>query len=173
MLVSEDAGSSWTDPNGQLVDRLFTAIVFHPIQAANVYGLRKSGLLARSSDGGRTWAEVGVAPAGASTLSVDPADAERLYVSVAAGVSISDDGGRSWHDSSEGLPTKEGTAAAGLSALVPASTCCGYLHCDFLPVRPINSSAIKNLNFSDTARRDEFFDHMTTCVAHEPPHDQC
>ena len=103
---SDDGGTSWRvmAPNPDWCGR---RLAVHPRRPETLY-LVCSDRLVRSRDGGATWSDLPVGPAGSSPmlwdLAIDPADARILYVATRSqGVYRSRDGGRTWLRVSSGI----------------------------------------------------------------------
>lgn len=114
VFLSQDGGHSWQRTS--LQEGMATALAFAPDGRAYVAVFPDD--LYRSSDDGQQWELVGrgflneiaagdpdmPGPALAA-LSIDPFDADRLYAGfLRGGVMVSEDGGRSWRQSSAGMP---------------------------------------------------------------------
>lgn len=145
---SADGGETWTHlglRNGQQIpriivdpqdpDRLFVAVLGHP------YGANEERGVFRSTDGGRTFEKVLYhgPDIGAAEVAFDPADARTVYAVLweqrqgpwenavfrgpGSGLFKSTDGGDTWRQIGEGLPTGEeglGRIGIGLSRSEPS-----------------------------------------------------
>ena len=112
---SEDAGDSWTLHSEQLLGTNITAASFLPGAPAGLVAAVKGMGVARSDDGGRTWkvSSQGLPSAEVSDLAPHPEDPSQLVVVVdsaerdgtvlAGGVYRSDNGGRTFDASMEGI----------------------------------------------------------------------
>jgi photosystem II stability/assembly factor-like uncharacterized protein len=111
---SLDGGASWACLNLPGAHRIVTA----PSDPNVLYAVSwifgetpPQHLLWRSTDAGATWAPIDSSLALAATplldepnLAVDPADAQRIFVSVPQGVWLSVDAGATWTERDHGLP---------------------------------------------------------------------
>jgi photosystem II stability/assembly factor-like uncharacterized protein len=112
VFKSTDGGATWQaanrglfrDPRAGLAHRLIEGYVYslvvHPRDAETVYaGTWQRGLL-KTTNGGTTWQRL--APRKVGAIALDPSDPETIYVGLVgpgrgSGVSMSTDGGRTWH----------------------------------------------------------------------------
>src|SRR5438067_803699 len=122
----QEGREAWNDPAQQPPGHLgLSAIIPHPDEADHFWVIVQGYSLFETTDGGQTWTprnkglrrdwpadyeEIGfcvhkVAPA---------ADFVRMYQQNHVGMHRSDDGGKSWTEITEGLPTEFGFAAAAL-----------------------------------------------------------
>ena len=120
----QEGREAWNDPGQQPPGHLgLSAIIPHPDDAERFWVIVQGYSLFETTDGGQTWTprnkglrrdwpadyeEIGfcvhkVAPA---------ADFERMFQQNHVGMHRSDDGGKSWTEITEGLPTEFGFAAA-------------------------------------------------------------
>ena len=92
---SEDGGESWIYVN-RMNNRPFyySHIYINPLEDKWVYSLSTS--MQFSSDGGRTWAQVGGLHPDFHTMWLDPTNKNRMYVGQDGGASISHDNGKTW-----------------------------------------------------------------------------
>lgn len=121
LLISEDGGETFRRCVGSIprsmANSCFTVVV-DPADPAHLWGAfgtwsANKGIVAESADGGRTWTPVDVEKSGLPNcqnrvLIVDetsPAASRRLFVTAKGhGVFVSNDGGKQWEKSGEGLP---------------------------------------------------------------------
>ncbi len=107
---SMDDGLTWVPKTDDKYSLSVAALTFDPINPDTVYagtgeyvpgttgGYHGNGLL-KSVDAGETWIEIGVntfTMAEISRICVDPADAQKVYVSASNGIWESTNGGNSW-----------------------------------------------------------------------------
>ncbi|HYG63955.1 MAG TPA: hypothetical protein VEL74_15375, partial [Thermoanaerobaculia bacterium] len=112
---STDFGRNWTLLTATGAP-LFTvgSFVIDPSEPRNLYatGYRLQGNvpingIARSTDGGASWIDMGISGAGrVLTFSIDPVRPSRLYASGTGGVFRSTDRGKTWQQLTEGLPSR-------------------------------------------------------------------
>lgn len=102
-IASTDGGISWTQlslgVNGP-VD--FHQMTVSPANPQRIYGAYHD--LQLSDDGGKTWKVVASLPERLIDLAASAQDADMLYAATAAGLSRSQDGGRTWQPLVEGVP---------------------------------------------------------------------
>ena len=132
LQYSDDLGSSWVAASGQLrfsgesgasVERLWHIEPGTTQEPGVLYAGVEPAALFRSEDGGANWQEVsglshhptrsqwepGFGGLCLHSIVVDPRTSARMWVGIsAAGVFGTDDGGATWHDVSEGLPSRFG-----------------------------------------------------------------
>jgi photosystem II stability/assembly factor-like uncharacterized protein len=123
-LEGEEGRDAWNDPAQQPPGHLgLSAIIPHPSDAERFWIIIQGFSLFETTDGGKTWAPRNKGlrrdwPAdyediGFCVHKVAPAsDFERMYQQNHVGMHRSDDGGKSWTEITEGLPTEFGFAAA-------------------------------------------------------------
>ena len=120
LLVSDDGGTTFRRCVDGVEPRAMRNSLFDlafdpddPTHCWGSFGGRRAGAVAESTDGGHTWKMVGTESSGLPkaphrVLLVDPASpptARRLLtIGGPRGVYASDDGGRSWQPSAQGLP---------------------------------------------------------------------
>jgi photosystem II stability/assembly factor-like uncharacterized protein len=92
---SEDGGESWIYVN-RMNNRPFyySHIYINPLEDKWVYALATN--MSFSSDGGRTWAQVGGLHPDFHTMWIDPTNKNRMYVGQDGGASLSHDHGKTW-----------------------------------------------------------------------------
>jgi photosystem II stability/assembly factor-like uncharacterized protein len=96
VIRSDDGGLSWTNISGGAdgpVD--FHAIAIAEGEPEKAYGLYQGGIQA-STDGGKSWAWAGTAPAQTFDLAATGADGMTVFAAAADGIWESVDGGQSW-----------------------------------------------------------------------------
>ena len=107
VFVSRDRGGSWEPARAGLGDLTVRALAASPTVPGLVHAATDRGAVFGSRDGGSSWQRRDSGPrppAGLRTLTVDPEDADGVYVgSATEGVFHSSDGGRSWQPVNEGL----------------------------------------------------------------------
>jgi hypothetical protein len=124
-LDGQPGRESWNDPDKQPPGHLgLAAILPHPDEAARYWAVVQGYGIFETSDDGGSWSprnkglradwplenpEVGYC---VHKLVMSPADRDRLYQQNHCGMHRSDDGGLSWVEITEGLPTDFGFAAA-------------------------------------------------------------
>jgi photosystem II stability/assembly factor-like uncharacterized protein len=124
-LDGQPGRTDWNDPTKQPPGHLgLPAILPHPDEPARFFAVVQGYGIFETSDDGASWTprnqglradwplespEVGYC---VHKLVMSPADRERLYQQNHCGMHRSDDGGRSWTEITEGLPTEFGFAAA-------------------------------------------------------------
>ena len=96
VIVSDDSGQSWTP----LADGVGGPVDFHVMEVSRanpkvLYGVY-AGLLQTSRDAGRTWAEVGPAPARLIDIATSARDEATLLAATEAGLWRSTDRGATW-----------------------------------------------------------------------------
>jgi photosystem II stability/assembly factor-like uncharacterized protein len=124
-LEGQPGSESWNDPANQPPGHLgVPALLPHPDDPAHYWAVVQGYGIFETTDDGSTWTprnkglradwpldnpEVGYC---VHKLVMSPVDSERLYQQNHVGMHRSDDGGRSWTEITEGLPTEFGFAAA-------------------------------------------------------------
>jgi photosystem II stability/assembly factor-like uncharacterized protein len=124
-LDGQPGRDSWNDPDKQPPGHLgLASILPHPDEAARYWAVVQGYGIFETTDDGGSWSprnkglradwplenpEVGYC---VHKLVMSPADRERLYQQNHCGMHRSDDGGRSWVEITDGLPTDFGFAAA-------------------------------------------------------------
>ena len=120
----QEGREAWNDPAQQPPGHLgLSAIIPHPDEADRFWVIVQGYSLFETTDGGQTWTPRNKGlrrdwPAeyeeiGFCVHKVAPAsDFERMYQQNHVGMHRSDDGGKSWTEITEGLPTEFGFAAA-------------------------------------------------------------
>jgi photosystem II stability/assembly factor-like uncharacterized protein len=123
-LEGYEGREAWNDPAQQPPGHLgLSAIIPHPSDAERFWIIVQGFSLFETTDGGKTWAPRNKGlrrdwPAdyediGFCVHKVAPAsDFDRMYQQNHVGMHRSDDGGKSWTEITEGLPTEFGFAAA-------------------------------------------------------------
>jgi photosystem II stability/assembly factor-like uncharacterized protein len=97
---SDDRGRTW-QPTG-FRDLNATLVVFDSRNPSTLYAATLHGILAKSTDEGRTWSRLEHRPPGlwyspqVRSLVVDPDDSEILFAAADPGIRKSVDGGRTW-----------------------------------------------------------------------------
>ncbi len=111
LVVSSDAGGSWTDvSNGHgLPNRAITDFAPSAKNGQNVYVTTSgfySGHVFASTDGGQSWRDIsgGLPDIPANAIALHPEDENIIYVGTDIGMFITTDGGGSWSTYNEGLP---------------------------------------------------------------------
>ncbi len=109
--TTTDGGQTWKQ---NYIDGFVAALVIEPGNPATLYAGTSwwpRGVL-KSTDGGRTWSNVGLADLDVSVLAIDPVNAKVLYAGTSAaypdgtpGIFESTDGAATWADSNTGLET--------------------------------------------------------------------
>jgi hypothetical protein len=97
LVKSVDGANTWTPTGPTLV----TALAINPQAPATIYAARQQAGISRSTDGGATWAAVGVASLPSfptfKSIVIDPKTPSTLYAGErSAGVYKSVDGGATW-----------------------------------------------------------------------------
>ncbi|MEO8191022.1 MAG: hypothetical protein ABI682_11830 [Acidobacteriota bacterium] len=117
---SEDSGFSWEPAGSGLppVSRLSASavsdsIIYADDQRAPFVFTRT---LFRSADAGRTWIPVLSRPS-IPLVAVDPREANRLYVATEEGLSVSEDGGATWHVTSLPLSPAGPMVTSGVGSI--------------------------------------------------------
>lgn len=124
--TSDDGGETWAPVASELLQDVFelfaprvTTLTMAPSDPDTVYVvLELSGdkgfpdriRVLRSRDAGASWQELDgpdLSSVSAGDLAIDPADPETLYLDLSKGVFRSGDGGATWEQRSEGLPSFE------------------------------------------------------------------
>jgi photosystem II stability/assembly factor-like uncharacterized protein len=107
-VISEDAGRTWTRISDGLDEFGFDGFAFDPQAPATVFGAA-TGELLKSTNGGRSWRELGkktfVEDAEVACVAVDPKRGVVLVGTDGDGIFMSIDGGRTWQ-STRGLGGK-------------------------------------------------------------------
>lgn len=107
---SDDAGASWRSIHRPpLPDRIIKDIDVAAHDARQVYiavSGYHTGHVFFSGDAGNSWTERsnGLPDSPANSICIDPSVSGRLWLGTDIGVAASNDGGKSWHWFSEGLP---------------------------------------------------------------------
>ncbi len=113
VMVTINAGQTWTDITAGLPNRYISAITVDPLNAAIAYLTVSgygSGHVFKTSNQGQTWTDLsGVAPTGlpnvpAGDILPDPLTPTTLYVATDIGVYRSLTGGTVWESFNQGLP---------------------------------------------------------------------
>ncbi len=105
-----NGGLTWEDITGDLPDRYPMDITVDPTNSRNVYvvfsGFGTSHLF-KSNDAGLSWIDIGadLPDVPSSAITVDPLFPEQIYFGNDLGVYVSLDGGGSWQEWREGLPS--------------------------------------------------------------------
>ena len=94
-VASTDRGASWV----KLSDGVGGPVDFHQMDVSKanpnvIYGVYRG--LQKSTDGGRTWQQVGPAPERLLALAASAKDENTIYAATEQGVLMSADGGRNW-----------------------------------------------------------------------------
>jgi photosystem II stability/assembly factor-like uncharacterized protein len=103
LFKSTDGAASWNPiwnsaDSGLPANRRLTSVAMDPQNTKTLYVVAALGMVAKSIDGGGSWAVVGSLPGsfGPRGLVVDPQDSGVLYASTDRGVEKSTDAGGSW-----------------------------------------------------------------------------
>lgn len=109
VMVSTNAGRTWTEAMKGLPERFITSIVVSPSNANQAYLTVSgygSGHVFRTLDGGRNWADIseGLPNIPVNALLIDPLTPTTLYAGTDIGVYRSSDDGVSWQNFNNGLP---------------------------------------------------------------------
>jgi len=107
---TRDGGRTWSDPGNAGLSSYLTDLVVDPRNPETLFG---SGVgVFRSTDGGASWSSRGLDDLIVYRLALDPHRADTLYAGISpntptapSGIRRSFDGGRTWVDASDGLPT--------------------------------------------------------------------
>ena len=105
ILVSRDGGDSWSRAVPSLPsDQHIHSFAFDPNRPDVVWAGGWHGEIYRSEDDGQSWAAVGqpLFPSTVDVLAVEPGDGRRIWAA-GQGVSLSTDGGATWHAVPGGL----------------------------------------------------------------------
>ncbi|HEX9161835.1 MAG TPA: hypothetical protein VF980_09025 [Thermoanaerobaculia bacterium] len=110
VLKSTDAGATWSFAPTPLFKMMFS-IAFAPSDPNVLYALGPVDfqpaptVLGRSTDGGRTWLPQPAPGESVLAFTIDPHDANRIFLASAdRNVARSEDGGRTWQSIRSGLP---------------------------------------------------------------------
>lgn len=121
-IKSTDSGKSWA----QIAPGVDGPVDFHQLAASPtnpevLYG--SYGAIQTSSDGGKTWAIAGDAPAKLIDLAVSSANPDKVYAATEGGLLVSRDGAKSWQPLMAGVPvtTIDILADGTIFAYVPGS----------------------------------------------------
>lgn len=99
LYQSTDAANTWKS----ILASPVLSVAAAATKAGVIYAGRASAPILRSTDGGTTWQEVGVAVT-ANALAVDPTNALAVYAATSrSGIYLSSDGGSTWAFSNAGL----------------------------------------------------------------------
>jgi photosystem II stability/assembly factor-like uncharacterized protein len=87
---------------------VISALLVDPQRPRTIFAATYGGVL-KSTDGGRSWRAVNIAPTATvvDSLVIDPQDSETVYVGTEGGVFKSTDGGATWQPANTGLFGKE------------------------------------------------------------------
>jgi len=111
LLVSTDAGASWTSRNASVGQGFMGTILVDPANPNRLVAPDMQNGVVASSDGGQTWKPLG-GPVGAMSVTWDPTHTQRLVAMGMRGGALTNDGGRTW----AALQTPQGTSAVTFSA---------------------------------------------------------
>jgi len=137
LVASLDGGLTWAERHTGL-SREVQALAMHPARPARIYAATGGGVF-RSEDLAATWQEAhqGLPYLFTQALALDPEDPEKLMAGItqqreggATLVARSQDGGRTWQVTANGLPSLQGhclTAMASLPGLFAFGTDTGAL----------------------------------------------
>ncbi len=103
--LSVNGGSTWT-PIVTLPGTSISDVVFDPASPQIAYAAGVEGTLAKSTDGGATWAAIGANAAAKKplTLAIDPSHTATIYAgTLGDGIYKSTDGGGTWAAQNSGL----------------------------------------------------------------------
>ncbi|MEQ1949198.1 MAG: hypothetical protein ABL995_18540 [Bryobacteraceae bacterium] len=120
MMISRDAGASWTAVTAVLPFSTFAGIAIDPKTPSIVYAASLNGGVFKSTDTGASWAGInnGLPGVRLHAIAIDPNNTSTLYVRVRdAGVYKSTDGGANWSAANSGL-TGSVDLASFLSVIV-------------------------------------------------------
>src|SRR5215813_13023267 len=104
VLVSTNAGQSWTAMNEGLADLRVFGLSMDPTAETTLYASTPNGIW-KTTDGATSWTPTGLMtcqPGG--RVAIDPTAPSTLYVPTSCGVFGSTDGGTTWVPRSGGLP---------------------------------------------------------------------
>jgi PKD repeat protein len=101
LVVSDDGGDTWEEPETGPRDQRVLSFAFDPIHPATMYAGAWKGIF-RSDNGGATWAS-SLDDETIWSIAVDPMTPDNVYVCTYHGVFKSADGGASWVQASTGL----------------------------------------------------------------------
>lgn len=95
VLASTDEGTSWEVRSAEAGRSFMGTILVDPQDSNRLIAPDMAGALAISSDGGRSWSELG-GPMGAMAIAWNPADTDEIIAVGMQGAERTDDGGASW-----------------------------------------------------------------------------
>jgi photosystem II stability/assembly factor-like uncharacterized protein len=128
VMLSTDAGLTWSDVTNGLPDRSITNIIVDPANSSNAYitfsGFN-TGHIFKTTNGGTSWTNISgnLPDIPANDLLMDPFTPTTLYAATDIGVFTSSDGGAQWLPFNDGLPPVIVTAfAAQKSGLIQIGT---------------------------------------------------
>jgi len=109
VMVSTDAGQTWSDITAGLPNRSISGIVVDSLNSSLVYVTfygYLAGHIFRSSDGGASWTNISsnLPDIPVDALLIDPRNPDLLYAGTDIGVFRSNGGGDTWTSFNQGLP---------------------------------------------------------------------
>jgi photosystem II stability/assembly factor-like uncharacterized protein len=119
-MISTDGGVSWS----KLANGAGGPVDFHQMDVSKadpkvIYGVY--GDLQRSTDGGRTWGRIGLAPEGLIGLAASSRNVDAIYAATQRGLLMSTDGGRRWK------PTHTRQSSATMVHVTPGGTIYAFI----------------------------------------------
>jgi photosystem II stability/assembly factor-like uncharacterized protein len=117
LFFTANGGESWSPVSTPSPDNAIGALAVDPARATTLYISMSSGSVQggayRSTDGGSTWAPLGIA--GFQTLVVSPRDPHTLFVAAQGRVFESTDDGKTFVGTSDPLPLNQGSSIVTLA----------------------------------------------------------
>ena len=105
LYKSTDGGANWTQIASPSATRRLSSIVVDPNSSNTIYAGTESGGVYKSTNGGSSWTSLANAPQAGKCIAVNPSNSNEIFAG-GWGVFTSSDGGATWKDIGEGLPSQ-------------------------------------------------------------------
>jgi len=105
LYKSTDGGANWTQLASPLATGSLSSIVVDPNSSNTIYAGTQTGGVYKSTNVGSSWTRLANAPWDGKCIAVNPANSKEVFAG-GWGVFTSSDGGATWKDLSEGLPSQ-------------------------------------------------------------------